>query len=128
MYEYGYSSSGAEFAGVWMIVSFILAVCGAIVLYFTFLNKNNDGKFTGFLGWLYNFLTFKTLTLEAILKMFYLFIAIFITLGSFELIGVNFLGFLLTLVLGNLIARVVFETGLLLLLIYRQTVKIAEKK
>ena len=128
MYDYGYSSSGAEFAGVWMIVSFILAVCGAIVLYFTFLNKNNDGKFTGFLGWLYNFLTFKNLTLEAILKMFYLFIAIFITLGSFELIGVNFLGFLLTLVLGNLIARVVFESGLLLLLIYRQTVKIAEKK
>lgn len=128
MYEYGYSSSGLEFAGVWMIVSFILALCGAIVLYFTFLNKNNDGKFTGFLGWLYDFLTFKNLTLEAILKMVYLFVAIFITLASFELIGVNFLGFLLTLVLGNLIARVVFESGLLILLIYRQTVKIAEKK
>ena len=132
MYGGGYYdssvSSGASFASVWAIVSLILAICGAIVLYFTFLNKNNDGKYTGFLGWLYDFLTFKNLTLEAILKMVYLFAAIFITLFSFELIAVNFLGFLLFLLLGNLIARVMLESGLLLLLIYRQTVKIAEKK
>ena len=128
MYEYGYHSPDLGSTGVWMIISFIVAICGAIVLHFTFLNKSNDGKFTGFLGWLYDFLTFKNLTLEAILKMAYLFMAIFITLYSFELIGINFLAFLLTLILGNLIARVAFETGLLLLLIYRQTVKIAGKK
>ncbi len=120
--------SSMNVAGVWTLVSFILAICGALVLYFTFLNKNNDNKYPGFLGWLYDFLTFKTLTLETILKVAYLFVAIFITLASFELIGVNFLSFLVTLVLGNLIARVVFESGLLILLMYRQLVKIGNKK
>ena len=123
----GYESS-MNMAGVWAIVSFILAICGALVLYFTFLSKNNDNKYTGFLGWLYDVLTFKTLTLETILKVAYLFVALFITLASFELIGVNFLSFLVTLVLGNLFARVVFESGLLILLMYRQLVKIGNKK
>ena len=123
----GYESS-MNVAGVWTLVSFILAICGALVLYFTFLNKNNDNKYTGFLGWLYDVLTFKTLTLETILKVAYLFVALFITLASFELIGVNFLSFLVTLVIGNLVARVVFESGLLILLMYRQLVKIGNKK
>ena len=120
--------SGMNVAGVWALVSFILAICGALVLYFTFLSKNNDNKYTGFLGWLYDVLTFKTLTLETILKVAYLFVALFITLASFELIGVNFLSFLVTLVIGNLVARVVFESGLLILLMYRQLVKIGNKK
>ena len=120
--------SSMNVAGVWTLVSFILAICGALVLYFTFLSKNNDNKYTGFLGWLYDVLTFKTLTLETILKVAYLFVALFITLASFELIGVNFLSFLVTLVLGNLFARVVFESGLLILLMYRQLVKIGNKK
>ena len=46
-------------SGIWTIVSVILAIIGGIVLYFTFLSKKNEGKFTGFLGWLYDFLTFK---------------------------------------------------------------------
>lgn len=120
--------SSMNVAGVWTLVSFILAICGALVLYFTFLSKNNDNKYTGFLGWLYDVLTFKTLTLETILKVAYLFVALFITLASFELIGVNFLSFLVTLVIGNLVARVVFESGLLILLMYRQLVKIGNKK
>ena len=120
--------SSMNVAGVWTLVSFILAICGALVLYFTFLSKSNDNKYTGFLGWLYDVLTFKTLTLETILKVAYLFVALFITLASFELIGVNFLSFLVTLVLGNLVARVVFESGLLILLMYRQLVKIGNKK
>ncbi len=121
-------SSSTSVAGVWALVSFILAICGALVLYFTFLNKNNDNKYSGFLGWLYDFLSFKTLSLETILKIAYLFVALFITLASFELIGVNFLSFIVTLVIGNLITRVVFESGLLILLMYRQLVKIGNKK
>ena len=43
---------------IWVVISAILAVIGGIVLYFTFLSKKNEGKFTGFLGWMYDFLTF----------------------------------------------------------------------
>ena len=48
--------SSPKFAasGIWTIVSVILAIIGGIVLYFTFLSKKNEGKFTGFLGWLYD--------------------------------------------------------------------------
>ena len=111
---------------VWVILSLILAVVGGILVYFLFLSKKNEGKFTGFLGWLYDFLSFKKMFLEALLKVTYLIIAIYITLYSFVLIGDSFLGFLLTLVLGNVIARVVYEFSLVLLVICRNTTDIAK--
>lgn len=111
---------------VWVILSIILAVVGGILIYFLFLNKKNEGKFTGFLGWLYDFLSFKKMFLEALLKITYLIVAIYITLFSFVLIGDSFLGFLLTLVLGNVIARVVYEFSLVLLVICRNTTDIAK--
>ncbi len=111
---------------VWVILSIILAVVGGILIYFLFLSKKNEGKFTGFLGWLYDFLSFKKMFLEALLKITYLIVAIYITLFSFVLIGDSFLGFLLTLVLGNVIARVVYEFSLVLLVICRNTTDIAK--
>ena len=72
---------------IWVVISAILAVIGGIVLYFTFLSKKNEGKFTGFLGWMYDFLTFKKMMIENLLKILYLIAAIFITLGSFALIS-----------------------------------------
>ena len=111
---------------VWVILSLILAVVGGILVYFLFLSKKNEGKFTGFLGWLYDFLSFKKMFLEALLKVTYLIIAIYITLYSFVLIGDSFLGFLLTLVLGNVIVRVVYEFSLILLVICRNTTEIAK--
>ena len=65
--------------------------------------------------------------LEALLKVTYLIFAIYITLSSFTLIGINFLGFLLYLVLGNVVVRVVYEFSLILLVICRNTSDIAKK-
>ena len=56
-------------SAIWIIVSLVLAIVGGIVLYFTFLKKDNEGKYTGFLGWMYDFLTFKKLTIENVLKI-----------------------------------------------------------
>lgn len=111
---------------VWLIVSIILAVVGGILIYCLFLSKKNEGKFTGFLGWLYDFLSFKKMFLEVLLKVTYLIIALYITLSSFALIGTSFLAFLLTLVLGNIIVRVVYEFSLILLVICRNTTEIAK--
>ena len=118
------SSDGVQ---VWMICSIILAIVGGIVLYFTFLSPKNEGKFTGFLGWMYDFLSFKKLTLEFILKVLYLIMAGFITLSSFAMISESFLGFLGYLVLGNLVLRIVYEFSLVILLIYRNTTEINKK-
>ena len=119
--------SAVETNSVWLIVSVILAVVGGIVLYFTFLSKKNEGKFTGFWGWMYEFLTFKKMVIEAILKIMYLILALFVTLFSFAFISVNFLYFVLFLVLGNLVVRIAYELCLVVLVICRNTSEINKK-
>ena len=120
------SMSNAVGSTVWIVLSLILAIVGGILVYFLFLSKKNEGKFKGFVGWLYEFLSFKKMFLEALLKITYLIVAIYITLSSFALIGTSFLSFLLTLVLGNVIARVIYEFSLILLVICRNTTEIAK--
>ena len=112
---------------IWVVISAILAVIGGIVLYFTFLSKKNEGKFTGFLGWMYDFLTFKKMMIENLLKILYLIATIFITLGSFALISTSFIAFLMTLVFGNIAARVGYELFLVTLVICRNTTDINKK-
>lgn len=128
---YGSSSvkglSSAADSAVWVLVALVLAVIGGIVLYFTFLGKKNEGKFTGFLGWLYDFLGFKKMLAEALLKIGYLIVALYITLSSFALIGTSFLGFLVYLILGNVIVRIVYEFLLIALINCRNTTEINKK-
>lgn len=124
-----YSTSSLNSAigsSVWIIVSLVLAIVGGILVYFLFLNKKNEGKFTGFVAWLYDFLSFKKMFLETLLKITYLILAIYITLSSFALIGSSFLGFLVSLVVGNLVLRVIYEFSLILLVICRNTTDIAK--
>lgn len=111
----------------WMIIALILAIAGGILVYFLFLKKDNENKFTGFVKYLYEFLSFKKMWLESILKISYLILTIYISLMSFELIGTSFLGFILTLVFGNIVLRVVYELSLLLLTICRNTTEINKK-
>ena len=123
-----YGSSGISAGNsVWVIIAAVLAVVGGIVVYFTFLSKKNEGKFTGFLGWLYDFLTFKKMVIENILKILYLIIAAFITLSSFALISSSFLAFLAYLLLGNLLVRIIYELFLVVLIICRNTTEINKK-
>lgn len=135
MYTYGYTAPKAAStvtisggAGVWVIISAILALVGGILVYVLFLNKKNEKKFTGFVKWLYDFLSFKTLTIEMLLKVFYLIGAIFITLGSFAFIGTSALAFFGMLILGNLLLRIAYEGALLVILIYKNVKELNEKK
>ncbi len=131
---YGYTSTPVyttSSAGtgelVWMLVSAIIAIVGAFVLYFTFLSDKNENKFTGFTNWLYEFLTFKKMTLEVILKIAYLVTAIFITLSSLSFISISFWFFLGWLIGGNIISRLVYEGMILILMIHRNTKEINSK-
>lgn len=130
MYDFDYYtpsiSSSTTGSLVWTAVSIILAIIGGILAYVLFINKNNklDNKF---LVWLRDFLSFKNLLLETILKITYVILAIFITLSSFNMIGINFLGFLLYLIIGNVILRIVYESSLMLLMIWKNTSEINKK-
>ena len=121
------TTSSLETLGVWSIIALVIAVVGGISLYFTFLSKKNDGKWSGFLGWLYNTLTFKNMIVEAIIKILYLVVAIFITLYSLGLIAVNIISALMLLIVGNILLRVCYEFMLLAIITCRNTSDINSK-
>lgn len=130
---YGVTTTGSYGAGmgtgamIWTIVSAILALIGGIVLYFTVFANKNEEKYKGFMAWLYDFIKFKKLYITTVLKISYLVGAIFLTLFSFALISVSFVSFLLTLTLGNLLLRMVYEFSLVLLSIHENVAEINKK-
>lgn len=127
-YDYDlYTPTNTVGIGVWGVIAATLAIVGGLVVYFVFLNKSNEDKYKGFVWYLYEFLSFKKMWLESILKVTYLILAIYITLQSFGLIGTSFLLFILMLVLGNVILRIVYEMSLILLTICKNTTEINSK-
>ena len=119
--------SSATESSIWVIISAVVAIIGGIAVYCTFLSKKNEGKFAGFLGWLYDFLSFKKMIIENLLKILYIIVAAFITLSSFAVISSSFLGFLVYLLVGNLITRIIYELFLVVLVICRNTTEINKK-
>ena len=113
-------------SGVWGIVSLVLAIVGAFLIYFMFVtpNKKYPNKFV---MWLREFLNFQAMLIEPILKITYIFFALFITLGSFSLISVSFVMFLLTLVFGNIFVRLMYEFSMILISIWKNTKEINKK-
>ena len=121
------SAASASNSSVVAIVALVCAIVGSILVFVLFLRKENESKYTGFVKWLYDYLQFNKLTIDIILRFTYLFLAIFITVMSFGLISTSFLGFLLTLILGNLVLRVVYEFSMLVILIHRNVRELNEK-
>ena len=128
MYSFETPAISSDYSGstVWMIVSLVLAIIGGIVLCIMFNSKNV--KFTDkYLIWIKDFFNFKHLTLSAILKLSYAILAIYVTLSSFGLISISFVAFLVQLILGNIILRIIFEMALLLITICKNTTEINNK-
>ena len=122
-----YNNTVGGFDSTWLIVSAVLAIVGGIVLYFLFVGKKNKGEYTGFLAQLHDFLNFKMYFIEVILKVMYLITAIFITLGSFSLIGTSVASFFLMITVGNVVARITYELILMTLTVVSNTSEINKK-
>ena len=126
--NYGYDILGSSYnsassMGTWTIVALILSLVGCFLVYFLFVTK--DAPLSGkFLPWLRDFLRFNKMLIEPIMKIAYIFLALFITLSSFALISYDFVSFLLYLVFGNIIARVLYEAALIVLMIWKNTTEI----
>ena len=128
IYYYGASPSALEGAGVWMIIAGILAVIGGILIYFLFTRSKNDpkGKFT---KWLKDFLNFKIMWLEPILKTVYYIATIFTVLFSFSFLalgGTGVLLFFMCLIGGPILIRLTYEMTMMFIMIWRNTRDIAE--
>lgn len=125
-----YGGAFSVYAGgfVAMLVCSILAIGGGIALYFTFLMPANKHKFHGFLDWLYQFLNFDKLILDKVLRAAYLITALYISLYSLYLLFTGqFLAFLLVILGGNLIARIIYELILLAIIICRNVSEMNHK-
>lgn len=120
-------ASSEQMMQSWATPVLIISIVAAILIFFLFLTKKNEGKFKGFLGWMYDFLSFKKLTVEAILKIAYIAVALYITIMSFTTIGLSFGYFLGILIGGNILARVIYEVLLILVIICKNTTEINNK-
>ena len=110
----------------WTIVALVLSIVGGILAYILFVKK--DVKIENkFLIWFKSFLDFKEMLIETILKVSYIVLAIFITLLAFKLISVSFMGFLVSLVFGNLMLRLIYEASLMFIMIWKNTSEINNK-
>ena len=135
-YGYGYNNynvaetaSNAAGIGIWMIISIIASLAGCFVVYFLFVKKNDKPK-NKFLAWLKTFLKFDYMLIEPTLKIFYIFAALLTTLSSFTLFGMGFLGFVLfipTVIIGNVVVRLLYEAALMKVMIWKNTTEIKNK-
>lgn len=121
-------TSAALDAGIWAGVALILAIIGGVLVYFLFIRNKTTPK-GKFAKWLKDFLNFKIMWLEPILKIVYYIATIFTILFSFAFIsqgGTGLIAFLLTITLGPVLIRIVYESAVMFVMIWRNTRDIAE--
>ena len=69
-------------------------------------------------------LDFKIMLIEPILKIIYIIATVFVILFSFGLISLNFVSFLMVLVLGPIIIRIIYELMMINIMIWKNTKEI----
>ena len=121
MYYNYYNDSVNAIAGtvIWTIIALILAIIGGVLVYFLFIKGNL--KLNPGLKKLRDVLDFRVMLIEPMLKILYLIGTIFIILFSFSFITVNFLTFILMLLLGPVLIRLLYEASLILVMIWKNT-------
>ena len=122
----GSTASSGLGAMIWGIIALVLSLVGCFVIYFLFVRKDVNSK-SKFVLWLQEFLRFNKMLIEPIIKITYIFGALFLTLGSFALIGTSFVGFLGMLIGGNLLLRVAYEASIMLVMLWKNTTEINKK-
>lgn len=130
--SYSSVAGSAAGAGMWIIIAAILSIIGGILVYFLFVKSKNNPK-GKFAKWLKDFLSFKVMWLEPILKVVYYIATIFIVLYSFTFFsminiigGMAFLFFILTLVFGPILIRIAYEMTMMFVMIWHNTQEIAD--
>ena len=127
---YGGSSSTDALAGagIWTIIAAILAIIGGILVYFLFVKSKTEPK-GKFAKWLKDFLSFKVMWVEPIMKVVYYIATILTILFSFTFLaagGAGVLVFFITLILGPVITRIVYESFMMFIMIWRNTKDISD--
>ena len=107
---------------VWTVIAFIIAIAAGIMIYFMFVKDNKPVSEK--LQKLKDLLDFKTMLIEPILKIVYIIATVFIILFSFGLISLNFVSFLMVLILGPIAIRIIYELMMINIMIWKNTKEI----
>ncbi len=111
-----------NFVTNWMIVGFAVAIVAAVLLFFLFVNKKNAVKGVG--GKIKDFLAFKDMYIESLLKMFYIGSTVYIFFQAIATVVLgDVMGFFVELFLGPIIIRALYELAMVLVKIWRNTEK-----
>ena len=125
----GYASS-VNGVQVWTIVAVILSIVAAVLVYLLYIKSKTD--FKGFAKSFRDFLSFKTMYIEVLAKMFYIGMTVYYILTSINyliLLGGNgVLSFLTQLVLYPLVIRFAYEFIMVIVKIWHNTEKTTEKE
>ena len=124
MYSYSYYHGSNP---VVTVILFLIALVGGICAYLMFVKSDEEPKDPRLLK-LKEFLSFKKMIIEGLLKATYIVFALFITLYSLQImVGTSFITGLMLLILLNIMLRIGYEASLIVLLIWRNTSDISKK-
>ena len=107
---------------IWTVIAFVIAIATGIMIYFMFVKDNKPVSKN--LQKLKDLLDFKTMLIEPILKIAYIIATVFVILFSFGLISINFVSFLMALILGPIGIRIVYELMMINIMIWKNTKEI----
>ena len=124
MYSYSYYHGSNP---VVTVILFLIALVGGVCAYLMFVKSDEEPKDPRLLK-LKEFLSFKKMIIEGLLKATYIVFALFITLYSLQImVGTSFITGLMLLILLNILLRIGYEASLIVLLIWRNTSDISKK-
>ena len=128
------ASSAVQGIYVWTIVATILAIVGAILIYFLFIKSKTN--FKGGLKTLRDYLSGDLIHIESLVKMFYyagLIYVVLTSINSLIMIGIGgvdagscIIAFFAQLLLGPIVVRFIFEVCMLFIRIWKNTNTIAK--
>lgn len=124
MYSYSYYHGSNP---VVTVILFLIALVGGVCAYLMFVKSDEEPKDPRLLK-LKEFLSFKKMIIEGLLKTTYIVFALFVTLYSFLImVDTSFITGLMLLILLNIMLRIGYEASLIVLLIWRNTSDISKK-
>ena len=123
------TSNAMQGIQIWSIVVTILAIVGAILIYFLYIKSKTN--FKGFAKTLKDYLSGDLIHIESLAKMFYYAALIYVILSSINyliMIGMGgvdagscILSFFLQLFLGPVLVRFIFEIVMMFIRIWKNT-------
>ena len=128
------TASAVQGIQIWTIVASVLAIVGAILIYFLFIKSKTN--FKGFAKTLKNYLSGDLIHIESLAKMFYyagLIYVVLTSINSLIMIGMNvdagscIIQFFSQLLLGPIIVRFLFELIMMLIRIWKNTENLKKK-